>query len=459
MKTGVHPEKEAWFGAKLQCPLCGGDLSSEGLGRYDVLRCYCSLYPVIEGIPVLKWGRIGTGGQTTEEIARWIRAGRTSEALLALISPSSPALAPAWAKALPPIIGVSRFRRILHERAARVWSQNARLLLNDQGNRTTACQLFELYFHNPRKGYDYFAYRFGQPRHLVALSFASLIQRPKRPVLELACGFGHITRSLIQRAGSPGVFGLDSNFFALLVASRWIAPGGRFICCDADTFLPFPDASFSTVFCSDAFQCFRNKVTAIREMKRLLEPNGLILVTAIRNSLVPQATGSGVTVPPEAVGALVEDMPHCLLADSAVLERYLQFRGPVLSCSVQPDELAKKSLFSVVATRHKDVFRDHGAFEELPHAGDHLALNPLYQQEPAVGSDKVLLRRVFPSTFYEEENMECKGYLPEAVWINRDTLSDLSGGRMSPEIGELMRQIVVLSMPERYGAPRPAPAR
>ena len=86
----------------------------------------------------------------------------------------------------------------------------------------TACDLFDLYFRKSglkmMHAYDYFVFRFGQPRHLVSLSLASLIRQPNKPILDLACGFGHLTRSLVQQAEGQQVIGVDRNFFGLYVA-------------------------------------------------------------------------------------------------------------------------------------------------------------------------------------------------------------------------------------------------
>jgi ubiquinone/menaquinone biosynthesis C-methylase UbiE len=105
-----------------------------------------------------------------------------------------------------------------------------------------------------RDPYSYYAFCFGQPRHLTALSLASLIDTPDKPVLDLACGYGHITRHLLPRAQDQPVIGVDHNFFSLYVAKGWMAPKAAYVCAGAEGPLPFPDDTFSTAFCSNAFQ-------------------------------------------------------------------------------------------------------------------------------------------------------------------------------------------------------------
>ena len=135
-------------------------------------------------------------------------------------------------------------------------------------------------------GYAYFAFRFGQPHHLVALSLATLIRHPQRLVLDLACGCGHLTRSLVSQAQGHQVIGVDHNFFRLYVARHWIAPQAEYVCCEADAALPFPDGTFSAAFCSDAFHYFVNKTIVIQELKRLTQDDGFIVLVTMRNSNV-----------------------------------------------------------------------------------------------------------------------------------------------------------------------------
>jgi hypothetical protein len=163
-----------------------------------------------------------------------------------------------------------------------------------------------------------------------------------------------------------------------------------------------------------------------------------------------QHLAPGVPMPPAGYKMLVEDIPHCLVADSDVLKRYLRRQGPSLVPSAGTAHLSHEPLVSVVASRRQDIFRDHGTFDRWPHAEDRLRLNPLYRQERTDGSENVYLRRVFPSTFYEAENEECKEYLPEEVVLDPKVMADLARGERTAEIERLIAQCVVLGMPEGY---------
>jgi hypothetical protein len=64
----------------------------------------------------------------------------------------------------------------------------------------------------------------------------------------------------------------------------------------------------------------------------------------------------------------------------------------------------------------------------------------------------VHLRRVFLSTWYEQENAEYryKQFLPETVSVKETVLVDLARGERTPEVERLIEQCVVVGMPERY---------
>ncbi len=444
----------------LRCPFCGGDLSADkidpisGESGYFVLKCYCGRYPVVAGIPVIKKGAIGTANQKAGEVIALIEAGRRVEALRCMIIPPLVAVTPTWIQSLPSTKVMSQLKRVVQHFAGRRWRDRAAAFLMDSENQLSACDLINLYFRNwHAKTIDYYLFRFGQPRHLVALSLASVIQPPKKAILDLACGVGLLTRNLLQRAKDQPVVGVDNNFFALYVAKYWVAPAAEYVCCEGDAWLPFPDGAFSAVFCSDAFQLFVNRAGCIRELRRLSGDDGLISLVSVRNALLNRRLYPGdLSLPPAGYESLVADMPHRLVANREVLARYLEKKGPALARSATMGRLVDEPWLSVVASHREDLFQDHGRFEDWPHAEGRLGLNPLYREEGRDALGNIHYRLTFPSTWYQQENGECRQYEPEAVSINSKVLLDLTHGKRTPEVERLIEQCVVVGMPERYHA-------
>jgi ubiquinone/menaquinone biosynthesis C-methylase UbiE/uncharacterized protein YbaR (Trm112 family) len=443
----------------LRCPFCAGTLSASGPEpvstepEYGVLSCYCGRYPIVAGIPVLKKGNIGSAGQSSEEVIALIESGRRSEALFSLLTPPGLPPSPSWIRSLPSVTGVTRVKSLASQRAARQWQEQASSLL--AGDKTTACNFLDLYFSRNKNKLvrDYFAFRFGNGRHLVGLSFAaSLASQPDKALLDFACGCGHLTSGLVQQAEGRPVVGIDDSFFGLYVAKRWTAPQAEYVCCAADGSLPFPDGVFSAAFCSDAFHYFSDKATSARELKRLTRDNGIIVLFWVRNGLLEHPY-AGLPLPPAGYQALVADMPHRLVADSEVLARYLRKQGPPLAHSAEIESLAGEPVLSIVASHRQEALVDYGTFEDWPHARGRLDLNPLYVKEPRNGDGSVSLRRRFPSPLYEQLNEECKSYLPVSVDVNEAIWTDLANGKQTQEIEALIEQCVLLAIPELYGNP------
>lgn len=449
----------------IQCPFCGGSLASRRNSisdepGYAVLSCHCGSYPVVAGIPILKKGVIGHASLTADRVISLIETGRSREALISLLMPPSPSrteLASSWLHAWPPVRGIRRLISLAERRALRAWRQQAVVFLTQLGAPVTVCDLLDFYFRPSararRDPYCYYAFCFGQPRYLAALSLASLIQAPDKPILDLACGYGHITRHLLPRAQAQPVIGVDRNFFSLYVAKGWMAPKAAYVCTESDVALPFRDDSFSTVFCSNAFQLFDRKVSCIRELKRLTRETGLILLVSVRNALVKLDLYEHAThraLPPAGYETLVADMPHRLIGNTDIVTHYLNKEGPALARSAEIECLCEQQWLSVVASHRKDIFRDYQGFEDWPHAEGRLALNPLYEQEAAEESGRVRLRLRMPSPWYEQEDGDCRQYEPETVSLDAQVLRDLAQGRRTVEIERLLEQCVVVGLPERF---------
>jgi SAM-dependent methyltransferase len=268
--------------------------------------------------------------------------------------------------------------------------------------------------------------------------------------LDLACGYGHLTRCLARRALPQAVVGVDHTFAGVYLAKTFIAPEAEYVCCAADGPLPFPDGFFSATFCSDAFHYFIHKLSLSNELRRLISIDGIIIMVWMHNVHV-RRPHDGLPLPPEGYQALVADMPHRLVADSDVLARYLKGKGPALAVSAEMGRLSREPLLSIVASHRQDVFKDYGAFQEWPHGQGRLDLNPLYRIEKRNGSPAdVQLRRTYPSDFYLDDHAQSREYLPETVRVDSRVLTDLAEGNRTEDVERLVEQFVALGMPERY---------
>jgi SAM-dependent methyltransferase len=94
-------------------------------------------------------------------------------------------------------------------------------------------------------------------------------------VLDVACGTGAVARVAAARAGDAGsVVGLDLNE-AMLTVARRIRPDLEWRQGDAGE-LPFPDGSFDVVTCQAALMFVPDPGRALREMARVVVPDGTV---------------------------------------------------------------------------------------------------------------------------------------------------------------------------------------
>jgi ubiquinone/menaquinone biosynthesis C-methylase UbiE len=99
-------------------------------------------------------------------------------------------------------------------------------------------------------------------------------------VLDVACGPGNTTRSLVGQVGRNGLaVGVDSSATMLAQAVKDTPAGSPVGYVRADAVdLPFADATFDAVSCYGALYLMDEPIAALREMIRVLRPAGRIAV-------------------------------------------------------------------------------------------------------------------------------------------------------------------------------------
>jgi ubiquinone/menaquinone biosynthesis C-methylase UbiE len=131
---------------------------------------------------------------------------------------------------------------------------------------------------NPALNYDrFFVPAIGAPLASDLIRRAAL--RSGERVLDVACGTGVVARLASEETGANGrVVGLDVNP-AMLTVARSVTPPDMSIEwheANAEN-MPLPDASFDIVLCQMGLQFMPDKHAALREMKRVLAPEGRLV--------------------------------------------------------------------------------------------------------------------------------------------------------------------------------------
>lgn len=481
----------------LCCPFCAASirvtrvLEQGGNGiEYGLLQCLgCRFeYPIIAGIPLVFGpedavdlkaetdARTVLRGPNLSDLVRVLKDGDPGNALSLLLGPAADrgSLFPALPRPSRAVSGSRRIRprerrettvtlrigrKIIRPVRGVLWRlllpaarRRIAQFLRTNASELSALDVIRLYYDSFSgvEMFNYFAFRFGQPRYLAALSLASLFQRTRGALLDLACGMGHLTHYLTRAFPGQPVFALDREFFRLYVAKRYVAPDATFVCAPADQALPFPPGFFSGVICSDAFHYFEYRAAAVRETLRLLSDDGVLILCRFGNRDVEPREGYELTV--HGYRQLVSGVPHVVLTEDDLVSRYLKRLGPEL-CVEQPlDVLTRQKWLSLVAARNQDVFRPV-SFEDWPHAVGRLQLNPIYAVTSLQGGNRKLTFQ-FPSTWYEFENARYRQYAAADCVLSQTDMESLARGERSSRIDDLISECVVLGMPDAYLVPR-----
>ncbi len=109
-----------------------------------------------------------------------------------------------------------------------------------------------------------------------ARAFDSILYRNDARVLDLCCGTGDLTLTLMRQAGAarPQILGADFSH-PMLVRARAKSSGTRLQWIEADALqLPFADAQFDLVTAAFGFRNLANYDAGLREICRVLRPGG-----------------------------------------------------------------------------------------------------------------------------------------------------------------------------------------
>jgi SAM-dependent methyltransferase len=424
----------------LECTFCHSTLEYAELHPgYGILECRCDRWPVVDGIPIIQRTPIGhiehTKGTARyrstsySELVDLIDAHEFSEALLRCLR--SPRTLPGLQRLIGWTLSHSKIVVGLWQRLDNAALEN----LLARRDALTATDLFE-FFCNPNTplgdgAREYFTYRFGMPRHLSALALIESIPSSTQPVLDIACGAGHIEHYLERRSDPTAVIGCDFNFFQLWVAQHWIAPLSSFVCADVRDGLPFADEVFSAVICSDAYHCIENRRLLLSEIERCAPRRPLILTRAGNRSVRPNEGYEN------DIDGYLDEVPGAqVFHDAGLVHDYLERQAP------QPSSVAEARKHKWVSfVRNAAPTRAPSA--EWPHAVGQLVLNPVYRVLAQTDGARHL-RYHSPSEWFEFENGEMLQYLPRELTVTREELQ--------PPGEALIRQTVVVGVPDRYNA-------
>lgn len=408
------------FLSVLQCSACGGvfsfatTTSHPDQGKYGILTCRCSRYPVLDDIPVMMKGAVGIlshwndgavhSGPTAPELVTALAAGASTEALIdCLVFPRKFPLqgrltrSHLWPASIGEKAGLAQTRAGL------------RRLIDQPAGKVMAKDVFA-FFHSRRSGSnpfmaEYFLNRFVMPRYLSAMALVQRFGASDKPVLDIACGYGHFAHYLNRRRRSTPSLGVDINFYQLWGAKKWVAPDAWYVCCDAGAGLPFKSDSFSGSTCSDAFMYIPEKALLVKEVERVAPMRPAIYARVGNREVSPPNPRHGGEMRPDEYWDLFGRDQTRYFADVALWKDYLMRRNPLDREPVPLADLRWEKYLSYVV--HPEALSPHGEEEGVwCHGVGKLALNTVVDitaDEPDALVTEFMYRTVWGA--YEDADM------------------------------------------------------
>ena len=106
----------------------------------------------------------------------------------------------------------------------------------------------------------------------------ALFDQPNGRVLDVGCGPGVMAEQILNRGCT--FWGVDPSMGMIGIARTRFPEGPRvgFRCAGAQS-LPFEDGYFDAVLCMGVIDALEDRQAAIREMLRVLKPNGTLIIT------------------------------------------------------------------------------------------------------------------------------------------------------------------------------------
>lgn len=431
----------------LVCPRSGQQLGLETLEadgdeiEHGILTSEAGEYALVSGIPVF----IDVDGPLVD----LLRAGRFADATALAAFGGLPRsrlqrLAGCVAQEAP-----GPLRTVLESVARRQVGRGRRAVFGEDGALDPAQVLRFAYLDSAGRSvdaYNYFSYRYSSPRHLVALSCIEAAPQGAGTVVDFGCGAGHLTWSLQAHLAPEPVLGVDKSFFLLLLARHAILPLGAFVCADGSA-LPIPSASCALVFASDVLSFVTDKWTVMRELDRVMTPDGCLMVTSVKNALHGHVY-AGEPLSPRGWSRLVEHLHHRVVSDGAILERYLAGEGLPAPDALEPSAAAASKMLSVLATKGDASIECRERLGGWPHARGELAVNPLFRSDSEHAGRQRYVRR-FPSQTYLDDNPEMAEYLPPDFSLPDGVLPG-RGRTTDDALQGLIASLCVLGLPPGF---------
>ena len=354
-------------------------------------------WPVVDGIPFLRTGRVKLG---TAALNR-LDAGDRDGALALLLGDQDD-----WWTGAP--ADPDRLRTLVRE-ATRL---SFRAAMEHLGFGRVG---------------DYFAHRWSDPTYLAGLALLESHWSAPSSAFELCCGTGHYLRELARRGVT--CLGADVVFAKLWLARHWVVGHDvDLVCFDAASLWPITERRVDLVCCHDAFYFLEPKSTIAARLRDSVMAGGMLAVAHVHNrDCANFSSGAAATA-----GELAALFPDATFYDDAELTRALvDCRAPR---PAPYTDLIGMEAFSLVEGGTLQPRALTGGLA-VPRDGASLRRNPLYDDGDHVA---------WPSRRYEDE------YAPRATFPMRSRAPARATYAAVGPIETMARSRELVDLPERW---------
>ncbi len=362
-------------------------------------------YPMLAGIPYLRSNR----DELRQRVLNLLDGGDEAQATCELLRDQD-----AWARA--PAVDAADLEPVAH-------------------GQVSLHQAMRLLQWGPVA--DYFAYRWSDPTYLSGLALLDSSVEQGAKVFELACGVGHYCHELSSRG--IDVMGGDVVFAKLYLARQYTCPRARLVCFDAAWSIPLQDSAAPTVFCHDAFYFLQNKSHVARELRRIAGRTGTLVIGHTHNAVAENfSAGDPLTI--EEYRSMFSEAT--VFDDDDLTRAVIEARTPT--------PLNGGQVPAAISLVEEWCPRSHSCSFAMPKTGARLRLNPLFKKSGLGGLDPQ--SPGYPSKRYENEYGAGSWYLRVRDPISADEVGALESGNWhrSPQLANLVRRRIFLSVPERW---------
>lgn len=420
----------------LFCPFCGNELGIREIyaGTPDAivqgcLQCDCNIYPVCQGILILKHSPV------KRYVLDFLKKRKFQQAALF-------AMANYVDDACRILNLLASFRTVgfLEKAALRM---------------AAACfrRRYGRYFDDKiafmdllgDSAYDqYLKHRFSSETFWLIYPFLSPLRNRGGRFLEVGCGAGHAAFVVSRYASPSEMVCLDGNYRNLFLAQKYFT-GADLIQLDANTPLPFPSGVFSCVVMMDSLHYVESRRLLIQEIERVLSSEGAMLNLHIHNAFADNVS-PGYPFPPRSMNRLFERR-IAIVPDQSIHEGF--FHKERLDLTVPASQEAIDGSDAFCVTMNVAPANVEQAWDYLLSKRERLIINPLY--DVRTQDDHRILTRRFPSKAYEMEYPFSAKWLPPLVEIDYDIERLIRESPDDTRIHELRKKFVVIDVPNHDG--------